>query len=48
MKIDAVLVEWAFKYAQRHSMTLTKVIEAHLKHLREQEDLRMREDADQV
>jgi hypothetical protein len=48
MKMDATLVEWAFKYAQRHSITLTKLIETHFRRLKEQEVASLQVDADQV
>jgi hypothetical protein len=48
MKVDAVLVEWVFQYARRHQTTLTRLVEAHFKTLREIENQRMQEDADQV
>lgn len=48
MKLDAVLVEWAFKYAQRTGTSITKLTEGFFKHLREKEEAHMKEDAEQV
>jgi hypothetical protein len=48
MKLDAVLVEWTFQYAQRAGTSITKLTEGFFKRLREQEEARLREDAEQV